>query len=651
MPELLVFLSIVFPVAAALTLWFVPSQAVRRLAVYGTGIVLTLVALAMAMQGPFSIAGTALLGVPLNAVLIILDLALLALILLIALRAAHPLTVVLALAQIAGIVYLEFFAGSHAAEAPNITADTLSLLMVLVISIVGGIICVYGLGYMKEHEEHLHLTRSRQPRFFFFMLTFLGAMNGLVLANNLYWLYFFWEVTTLCSFMLIGHDGTDEAKKNALRALWMNMLGGAAFVGGLLIFHKSLNGMYMSSILNHGSDASVLIPIALLCFAGFTKAAQLPFQSWLTGAMVAPTPVSALLHSSTMVKAGVYLVLRLAPSYAGTSLSMLIALAGAFTFIITSALAVGQSNGKKILAYSTIANLGLIVACAGINTPLSYLAAWMLIVFHAVSKGLLFLCVGAAEQRIGSRDIEHMRGLYKVMPRTTVIMMIGIVTMMLPPFGMLLGKWIVLESALMAGPAMPAVVVFIALGSALTVLFWGRWAGSLLGAVEPSLNSPAETQEPGIRMSLYSLAAGAVILSLAAPALYLHAIASPTLMSLSFSTLKGALPIIVPPMSTTYGVGLVYALFVILGAGALWAWKEAKASRAVEGGERVLPYMSGIQAYKDGEMGFTGPMLAWVKADSSNYYLRKLFGERRLTVPANTVAIVLIALFLFGGTL
>ena len=648
MPEFLVFLSIVLPVAAALAVWFVPAESLRRLVVYGTGAVLAVVSIAMAMQGSFEIAAASLLGIPLNAVIVILDVALLVLILLIALRAAHPLTVVLALLQIAGIGWLEFFAKAHAAESANIVADPLSLVMVLVISIVGGIICIYGLGYMKEHEEHLHLTRSRQPRFFFFMLMFLGAMNGLVLANNLYWLYFFWEVTTLCSFMLISHDGTDEAKKNAMRALWMNMLGGAAFVGGLLMLHRSLNGMYMTSLLNHGVDASVLIPVALLCFAGFTKAAQLPFQSWLCGAMVAPTPVSALLHSSTMVKAGVYLVLRLAPAYAGTTLTILIALAGAFTFIVTSALAVGQSNGKKILAYSTIANLGLIVACAGINSAASIAAAIMIIVFHAVSKGLLFLCVGAAEQRIGSRDIENMRGLYQVMPRTAVVMVIGIATMMLPPFGMLLGKWIALESALMAGPAMPALVVFIALGSALTVLFWGRWAGSLLGAIEPSLNPPAEAQERSIRMSLYSLTAGAIILSLAAPLLYLYVILP---IGNSYTYLREDLSVFFSPMTTTYSVYTVYALFVILGAGAAWAWREAKRSRAAQGGEVVLPYMSGIQSYKDGEMGFTGPMLSFVKADSSNYYLRRLFGERRLTIPANTVAIVLIALFLFGGAL
>jgi ech hydrogenase subunit A len=270
----------------------------------------------------------------------------------------------------------------------------------------------------------------------------------------------------------------------------------------------------------------------------------------------------------------------------------------------------------------------------------------MLIVFHAVSKALLFLCVGTTKQRIGSQDIEKMRGLYGVMPRTALIMAIGIVTMMLPPFGMLLSKWIALESALLAGPAMPALVVFIALGSALTVLFWGRWAGSLLGAIAPSLTPPAESQECSVRLSLYSLTAGAVVLSLAAPLLYLYVI-----LPIGFVYAKGDISALLSPMSTTYGVCAVYAIFILLSAGAVWAWKEAKRSQAATEGKTVLPYMSGLQVYQDGKMGFVGPMQTFVESDVPNYYLRNLFGERRLTVPANTVAIVLIALFLFGGAL
>ena len=205
-----------------------------------------------------------------------------------------------------------------------------------------------------------------------------GAMNGLGLCDSLTWVFFFWEITTLCSFFLISHDGTREAKRNATRALWMNMVGGIGFLAAMLFMQKaigtlSIQAMLAQSVVMHSTAA--MLPIAFLCFAAFTKSAQLPFQSWLCGAMVAPTPVSALLHSSTMVKAGVYLVLRLSPAFAGTMLAGIVSLTGAFTFVAASALACGQSNGKKILAYSTIANLGLIIACAGMATPAAITAS------------------------------------------------------------------------------------------------------------------------------------------------------------------------------------------------------------------------------------------------------------------------------------
>lgn len=219
----------------------------------------------------------------------------------------------------------------------------------------------------------------------------------------------------------------------------------------MLFIQKSLGTLSTELVLQKMvaldvKSTAMLLPFAFLCLAAFTKSAQVPFESWLCGAMVAPTPVSALLHSATMVKAGTYLLLRMAPAFAGTTMSTIVALFGAFTFVGTCMLAVSQSNAKKILAYSTISNLGLIIACVGINTPASMVAATMIIIYHSVSKGLLFMCVGAIEQRIGSRDIEDMRGLYSVMPRTAIITAIGIFTMMLPPFGMLIGKWMAIEA-------------------------------------------------------------------------------------------------------------------------------------------------------------------------------------------------------------
>ncbi|ACL77660.1 NADH-quinone oxidoreductase subunit L [Ruminiclostridium cellulolyticum] len=396
----------------------------------------------------------------------------------------HKKAIVLALTVLQFIpwVLFEIFGvfGKVHEPAQAFVIDHLSLIMIMLISIIGPIVTFFGLGYMKEHEHHLHLKVSRQPRFFMILFIFLGAMNALVMTDNLSWMYFFWEVTTLCSFLLISHDGTEIAVKNGLRALWLNSVGGVAFIIAILMVNTSLGTLSIQAISNSGMQGAFagMMPVALglLCIAGFTKSAQFPFQSWLLGAMVAPTPVSALLHSSTMVKAGVYLIIRIAPAFAGTRLGQLVAVAGGFTFVAASAIAISQSNAKKVLAYSTIANLGLIICCAGIGTRISLAAAVLLMIFHAVSKGLLFLCVGTIEMGIGSRDIEDMQGLFKKMPFTTVITVIGQVSMLLPPFGVLITKWMAIETAI----HLPLVLVFIILGSAFTIVFWSKWIGIIL---------------------------------------------------------------------------------------------------------------------------------------------------------------------------
>ena len=166
-----------------------------------------------------------------------------------------------------------------------------ALELVLIICIIGSIICLQAIPYMKNHEDHLKIAVSRQPGFFFVMLLFLGGMNGVVLSNDMKFFYFFFEVTTLCSFLLIGHDKTERATRNAVRALWMNSIGGAAFVTGLVYLYARLGTLDMQHIIHSAPEAGVyLLPMALLCFASFTKSAQFPFQSWLLGAMVAPPP-------------------------------------------------------------------------------------------------------------------------------------------------------------------------------------------------------------------------------------------------------------------------------------------------------------------------------------------------------------------------
>lgn len=649
MLEFLIFLCILFPVITGALAFLDRGNARKRQLVTVTGLVLTIASLAIALRGADSLSFSSSLAAVMGAPLQVLDLALLCLIGYIGWRRRHPLITALAAIQLAGMVFLETsLHASPDAAARAFTVDSLAITLVLVVSIIGSIIAYYALGYMKEHEEHLHLEKSKQPRFFAIILIFLGAMNGLALADDLSWIYFFWEVTTLCSYLLIAHDGTDVANTNAERALWMNMAGGVFFVAALLWFQGVQGTLSLTALremsLAGAREAVFLLPVVALCIAGFTKSAQVPFQSWLCGAMVAPTPVSALLHSSTMVKAGVYLILRLAPLSFGSTVSTMVAVCGGFTFLAAAALAAGQSNGKKILAYSTISNLGLIIACAGINTPASIAAGMMLLVFHAISKGLLFLCVGAIEQKIGSRDIEDMRGLFQIMPKTALVTVFGIITMMLPPFGMLLGKWMALESSVSAS-AMPVLVIMLALGSGLTVLFWARWAGVLIGSASPRLEYAPEAQDPTIARSLKLLTYGAAVLSLFAPLLYLWCMEPAVRTMFANASL--------PPQAWNvaigggYGIFAVYLLYAILALGFRYAWRQAR-KHPVSGPE--MPYMSGIQASQGGTFGFIGPMKGFVEAKSGNYYLDTFFGEDRISRPVNYVGLALF-IMLLGGVL
>jgi ech hydrogenase subunit A len=649
MLEFWIFLSIIVPVIAGAIAYLDNGNRLKKALVVLTGGILTVAALALAMRVPDALPFGSGLASSLRFPILALDFALLVFIFRIGWNRRHTLIMLLSVVQLLGMIVLDVFLPPKIeAATPAFVIDSLGVTLVLVVSIVGSLIAYYALGYMRKHEEHLHLSVTRQPRFFAIILPFLGAMNGLALADDLSWVYFFWEVTTLCSFLLISHDDTDEANANAARALWMNMAGGVAFVFALLVLEGTQGTLSLTALQGMAGkgakEAMFLLPVVALCLAGFTKSAQLPFQSWLCGAMVAPTPVSALLHSSTMVKAGVYLVLRMAPLSAGTAVSTAVALCGGFTFLVTAALAVGQSNGKKILAYSTISNLGMIIVCAGINTPASIAAGIMLLVFHAVSKGLLFLCVGAIEQRIGSRDIEDMRGLFRVMPRTALTTTFGIITMCLPPFGMLLSKWMALESSVSAA-AMPALAFMLALGSGITVLYWTRWAGILLGSANPRLEIAHDYRDVTIRRSINTLALGAAVLSFFAPLLYIWLVEPAVRVMFAASSLPydGAYGAI----GTGHGLFAVYPLYLIIGLGFRYAWKKTKAY-ADSGNE--LPYMGGVHATRGDKAGFIGPMKGFVEPTSANYYLESFFGEGRLTRPANYVAMVLFVL-LIGGAL
>jgi ech hydrogenase subunit A len=481
-------LLILGPFAVGAALFCTRSEVFRRILVGGAVLAAFSLSIALAMAP----APVALNDLPvslhrINLGMLLAETAMSLFILYIGLRAKRPLIVLLTLAQAGLMTWFELGPGAHLEVAQNLAVDKFSVLMALINGIVGGGICLYALGYMREYHEKTHSeVPDRRPLFFGLLFIFMGAMFGLVFANNLTWLFLFWEITTLCSFLLIGYTQTEEASRNALRALVMNLAGGLAFALAIVILHQKTGNIELQALIARGLHGEadkllVLLPAALLCFAGITKSAQLPFSGWLLGAMVAPTPVSALLHSSTMVKAGVYLILRLAPVMTGTGVGLLVALVGGITFVVGSLAAICTSDAKRVLAYSTVANLGLIVMCGGVGTPGALWAGMLLIVFHAVAKCLLFLCVGVVQHKLHSRDIEDMSGLVQKMPRLSVMMQIGMAGMFLAPFGMLISKWAVLKAMV---DVYPLLALFIVYGSAATLFFWVKWMGKLIEVVK-----------------------------------------------------------------------------------------------------------------------------------------------------------------------
>lgn len=644
-------IAILLPVAAGFLILAVRNYYARGAVVVLTALILIANSVFFALKGPFTYTPE---GFNWGLLITVLDYAILIFYIYLGFSLRNWLVLIFALTQIIPLAYFEFVMKAHVEVSPAFVVDHLALVMTLVISIIGSLICVYALRYMYDHEHHLHIEKSRQSRFLFWLVLFLGAMNGLVFANNLIWLYFFWEVTTLCCYQLISHDRTEIAIKNAARALWMNATGGTAFILAIIYLYTTqggANALSMQTIIGGGLQGTlILLPIALMCYTGCTKAAQMPFQTWLLGAMVAPTPVSALLHSSTMVKAGVYLVLRLAPAFAGTYLSTAIAMVGAFTFFGASALAISQTTGKRVLAYSTIANLGLIIACAGINTPLAIAAAILLIIFHAISKGLLFLCAGTIEHQIWSREIEDMEGLAAKAPLTTLITAIGILSMFLPPFGMLIGKWIAIEAAYIV----PLAAVFFVLASTLTIVFWTKWLGRLL-QILPKLGWPLEKLSPSYAVPLWTLLIGIFVVGIGIGPIYQNFLLAATnnvisgnqIISLGLNNLVLT--------STSFlqkeilGVFPVWPLYLIL----IVALLLPLLLIGLKPTELRPVYMCGEQAGSgapDTDEWFAEADTV-TKFQLGGYYFQDTLGEKRIYPWANAIAILLLVIMIGCGVI
>ena len=297
-------------------------------------------------------------------------------------------------------------------------------------------ILVTGIGFLVVLYARYYMSPANPvPRFFSFLLAFMGAMLGIVLSGNLIQLIFFWELTSLFSFLLIGYwHQNAHARDGARMALIVTSAGGFCLLAGVLMVGHIVGSYDLDRVLASGDairSHALYVPALILVLLGaFTKSAQFPFHFWLPNAMAAPTPVSAYLHSATMVKAGVFLLVRLWPALGGTNEWLwLVASAGLITFILGAFLAVFQQDLKGLLAYSTISHLGLITLLTGLDTPFGQIAAIFHIINHATFKSSLFMAAGIIDHETGTRDIRRLSGLWGFMPITATLAMVAAAAM------------------------------------------------------------------------------------------------------------------------------------------------------------------------------------------------------------------------------
>jgi multicomponent Na+:H+ antiporter subunit A len=397
------------------------------------------------------------------------------------LASAIPLALFIYFAQfinrIAGgeVIYQEYNWVPSFGVNLGFTLDGLSLLFSLMITGIGFLVFAYTAAYLKGHHY--------LDRFYGYLSMFMAAMLGLVLSDNLISLFIFWELTSISSFFLIGFNNSENSsRKSAITALAVTGLGGMALLAGA-IFLGSVAGTYsIAEMLNMSNDiaASPFYVLIVIMFFGaaFTKSAQFPFHFWLPGAMKAPTPVSTYLHSATMVKAGIYLLMRMTPVLGNQELwNSTLIIVGAVTMVYSAIHILFRTDLKGILAYSTISALGILVFLIGQGSVDALFAAALFIVVHALYKATLFLITGIIDHETGTRDTTILRGLRKVLfPVAIAGFLAAISSAGIPPSLGFLGKEITYESTLGIG-ANAGIFVALIVITKILLLYGGFVAG------------------------------------------------------------------------------------------------------------------------------------------------------------------------------
>ncbi|MCH4822184.1 putative monovalent cation/H+ antiporter subunit A [Gramella lutea] len=372
--------------------------------------------------------------------------------------------------------------------------DGLSLLFSLMITGIGFLVFAYTSSYLKGHEY--------LDRFYGYLASFMGAMLGLVLADNMITLFVFWELTSISSFFLIGFNNTNPAsRKSAMTALGITGIGGLSLLAGALLLNNITGTYSISEMLTMSemirANEFYFLAVLFIFGAAFTKSAQFPFHFWLPGAMKAPTPVSTYLHSATMVKAGVYLLMRFTPVLGGESIwNNSLIIIGGITMVYSAVHTIFRTDLKGILAYSTISALGILVFLTGLGTQAAFLAAAVFVIVHALYKATLFLVTGIIDHQTHTRDVTRLSGLNKIMlPVGIAGILAAISSAGIPPTIGFLGKELTYEASLHSETVV--IIIMIAIVLTKILLLYAGFVAGIKPFTGKLPDEHANTKKPG----------------------------------------------------------------------------------------------------------------------------------------------------------
>ena len=354
--------------------------------------------------------------------------------------------------------------------------DGLSIFFALIISGIGFLVLVYSYYYMAEYQ--------RKGHFYTYLMIFMGAMLGLALTDNLLVLYLFWELASVAAFFLIGfHHHFRKVRRAAVQALFINTLGGLALLFAVILTGHIAETYRISQLLDSsihlGNHPHYYLILGLVLLAALTKSAQFPFHFWMPKSMTTPSPINTYLFSATLINTGVFLLFRLHPIMGGTFIwRYVLILLGGISMFLGAFLAIGQRDFKRILAYTTISTLGIMILLIGIDTPISLKAALLLFIIHSLYKGSLFMLAGIVYKSTGTHKIHRMGGLFKHLPVTALVILVALISMAgVPPMLSSLGKDFIFEAKLQI-PGLNWVLIPLIVGTNILmvgvsiVLFW-----------------------------------------------------------------------------------------------------------------------------------------------------------------------------------